>query len=335
MKKLTKCLAVLSSAVMALSAGIMQASAGFEDIVYDEIITAPNGYVYPLRIYDCMQYMGIIFKMPDGVVPTAEELGIDGVISKYTADNYGSGLLEMLIDKGGSGWGFEDTVEPTENQYVIQTEYMMSEEEAEKLAEKLVVRGLVEEAGVWYWHVIQKGTVRIEEDTTHLEIIFKNEEEAGKFSLEKYPEIKDMLKYSNYSERKINGTTVDLLCSDDSSYYYDPEKGTYDSMGLYNDVKSLNEIMASKYDEIEKVDLHYQIPYSSGETTNAVCSAKPVWGDATNDDVINLYDAIEISKYIMNISGIDEDTVLLADINRDGKTDIYDAIEVAKCIMEK
>jgi hypothetical protein len=152
--------------------------------------------------------------------------------------------------------------------------------------------------------------------------------------LEKYPEIKDMLKYSNYSEREINGITVDLLCSEDSSYYYNPEKGTYDSMGLYNDVKSLNEAMTSKYDEIEKVDLNYQIPYSSGETTNAVCSAKPVWGDATNDDVINLYDAIEISKYIMNISYIDEDTVLLADINRDGKTDIYDAIAIAETLCK-
>lgn len=77
---------------------------------------------------------------------------------------------------------------------------------------------------------------------------------------------------------------------------------------------------------------YYKIINTAGK--NAVCSAKPVWGDATNDYVINLYDAIEISKYIMNISDIDEDTVLLADINRDGKTNLYDAIAIAETLCK-
>lgn len=58
-----------------------------------------------------------------------------------------------------------------------------------------------------------------------------------------------------------------------------------------------------------------------------------MWGDISRNNLIDLYDAIEISKYIMNITDIDEDTILLADINRDGVTDLYDAIEIAKTLL--
>lgn len=108
----------------------------------------------------------------------------------------------------------------------------------------------------------------------------------------------------------------------------------YDAVKIYNDVNELNDVLTAKYDEIEEVELWFTFPVAD-TVSNVVYSIEPTWGDATNDDVIDLYDAIEISKYIMNISDIDEDTVLLADINRDGRTDLYDAIEVAKCIMEK
>ena len=37
----------------------------------------------------------------------------------------------------------------------------------------------------------------------------------------------------------------------------------------------------------------------------------------------------------MDISEFDEDTKLLADINRDGVTDLYAAIEIARIIMEE
>lgn len=333
MKKFTKCLAVLSSAIMALSTGVVQGSAAFEDKVYDTTITNLDGSLYPIRVYDTMEYMGIIFKMADDTVPTAEELGIDCVISKYDAVNYGTGWLEMIAGNG-TGWGVEDVTEPAENQYTVQTEYMMSEEEAEEFAKKLVVRGLVEEAGVWYWHVVTNGHIGVYADSSNsINVFFKNEEDSENFSFDKYPEIKELLKYNEYGDIEASGSRVGFSCYTDSSDYNNAEENTYDYMGLYNDVKALNDILTSKYDEIEKVDLAYQTLYSGGQTSNAVYSVEPKWGDATNDDVINLYDAIEISKYIMNISDIDEDTVLLADINRDGKTNIYDAIEVAKTLM--
>ncbi len=335
MKKFTKCLAVISSAVMAMSAGVMQGSAAIEDKVYDTTRTNQDGSLYPYRVYDTMEYMGIIFKMADDTVPTAEELGIDGVIKKYDAVNYGTGLLEMIAGKG-TGWGVEDVTEPSENQYTVQTEYMMSEEEAEELAKKLVVRGLVEEAGVWYWHVVSNAYINVDAGYCNsVNVFFKNEEDAENFSFDKYPEIKEMLKYNEYGDSDVSGSRVGLSCYTDSSDYKDTEKNTFDTMGLYNDVQALNDVLTSRYDEIEKVDLTYWQLYSGGQTSSAVYSVEPTWGDATNDDVINLYDAIEISKYIMNISDMDEDTVLLADINRDGKTDIYDAVRVAESVLEK
>ena len=69
--------------------------------------------------------------------------------------------------------------------------------------------------------------------------------------------------------------------------------------------------------------------------SNGLYNVEPIWGDTTNDDKVDLYDAIEIAKYIMDISDFDEDTKLLADINRDGVTDLYDAIEIARIIMEE
>ena len=92
--------------------------------------------------------------------------------------------------------------------------------------------------------------------------------------------------------------------------------------------------MISTSDEIENVDIWFGYLYSDN-ATDAVYSIQPKWGDATNDDKVDLYDAIEIAKYIMDISEFDEDTKLLADINRDGVTDLYDAIEIARIIMEE
>ena len=96
--------------------------------------------------------------------------------------------------------------------------------------------------------------------------------------------------------------------------------------------ETLNDVLTNKYAEVENVDLGFMYDLTSNES-NAVYSVEPTWGDATNDDKIDLHDAIEIAKYIMGRSDLDEDTVLLADINRDGKTDIYDVIEIAKTLL--
>lgn len=56
-------------------------------------------------------------------------------------------------------------------------------------------------------------------------------------------------------------------------------------------------------------------------------------GDLTRDGKVNLYDAIEIAKYMMNMIKLDEEQLELGDMNGDGKVNLYDAIAVCNIIM--
>ena len=56
-------------------------------------------------------------------------------------------------------------------------------------------------------------------------------------------------------------------------------------------------------------------------------------GDITRDGKVNLYDAIEIAKYMMNMIKLDEEQISLGDMNGDGKVNLYDAIAVCNIIM--
>lgn len=56
-------------------------------------------------------------------------------------------------------------------------------------------------------------------------------------------------------------------------------------------------------------------------------------GDITRDGNVDLYDAIEIAKYMMGMIKIDEEQLEVGDITGDGVVDLYDAIGVAKVIM--
>lgn len=63
--------------------------------------------------------------------------------------------------------------------------------------------------------------------------------------------------------------------------------------------------------------------------------AKYEKGNITRDGVVDLYDAIEIAKYMMNMIDIDEEQMEVGDINNDGVVDLYDAIEVARTLLPK
>lgn len=58
-------------------------------------------------------------------------------------------------------------------------------------------------------------------------------------------------------------------------------------------------------------------------------------GDMTLDDEINLYDAVEIAKYMMKMIEVDptSDAFKAGDITQDGELNLYDAVEVCKIIM--
>ena len=112
-----------------------------------------------------------------------------------------------------------------------------------------------------------------------------------------------------------------------SKYYTDKD--------ILTKIVSVCDSLIENYDGIISVSpIFPEIPINDSENPD-LYAAKSIymWGDISRNNLIDLYDAIEISKYIMNITDIDEDTILLADINRDGVTDLYDAIEIAKTLL--
>lgn len=56
-------------------------------------------------------------------------------------------------------------------------------------------------------------------------------------------------------------------------------------------------------------------------------------GDLTGDRSCNLYDVIEIAKYVMKMQEFDEYQLASADFNEDGAANLYDAIAIAKTLM--
>ncbi|MCI7803545.1 MAG: dockerin type I repeat-containing protein [Oscillospiraceae bacterium] len=58
-----------------------------------------------------------------------------------------------------------------------------------------------------------------------------------------------------------------------------------------------------------------------------------VYGDATNDSVIDLYDAIEISKSLIGMRNFTASEKIIADYDGNGTVDLYDAVGIAREIM--
>lgn len=56
-------------------------------------------------------------------------------------------------------------------------------------------------------------------------------------------------------------------------------------------------------------------------------------GDVTMDGKVDLYDCIEIAKYMMGMVTFTNEQIAIGDITGDGVCDLYDAIEVAKTLM--
>ena len=342
MKKKTKILAsVLSAAIMAASA-VAPVSAGlsFSGKISYSTETSGSGYTYPVEVKESLEYTGIVVTMPEGEVPTAESLGIDCDITEYTTGvNVIGGGIDLKEDGSvKDGWSITDTVKKGENRYFLDVDELMSEDEAADLAKKLVIRGLANEAEVAYKRHFSQGTIHISDSNVYFGIKFNTDEAAADFSLEKYPELKELLGFAEITEysstRNNNGVALlgNLGDLSSSSYKIEGSENWIDTMKIYNDIKALNDVMTEKYDEIESVSPVF-LYLVSDNVSSASYSIQPAWGDATNDDKIDLHDAIEIAKYIMGSSDLDEDTVLLADINRDGKTDIYDVIEIAKTLL--
>lgn len=66
-----------------------------------------------------------------------------------------------------------------------------------------------------------------------------------------------------------------------------------------------------------------------------VCGAENavILGDCNLNGVVNLYDVIEIAKFIMDMRTFNEKEMLLSDCNLDTNVNLYDAVEIARWIM--
>lgn len=74
----------------------------------------------------------------------------------------------------------------------------------------------------------------------------------------------------------------------------------------------------------------YNFSVNDGKDTEIKSAAVRNSGDVNNDGRSNdLYDVIEIAKYVMKMTDFDDETMKIADFNGDGTVDLYDAIEIA------
>ena len=317
MKKAKKLLALISSAVMIASIGAMSVSAGTtEEIIYNSF---PNGHSYPVKQTVRTEYKGIIVTMPDGEAPTAEELDIENAeISAYTSNIGFVGLGGSYINGIYMG-GSITTPVGSDYTYLIDSEDL-TEEKAVELIKLWKIREVVETAEMFYETHMENGTLNTgysgNNVTLRLSFEYNNSDGSNLYE--------DIIAESEFSIYSLEGNDLELI--------YDNNK--YDLVDAYEMVIEICDEIMEKDKNV--INLYPKWFYLVSDTmSNGLYNVEPIWGDATNDDQVDLYDALEIAKYIMDISDFDEDTKLLADINRDGVTDLYDAIEIARIIMEE
>lgn len=89
----------------------------------------------------------------------------------------------------------------------------------------------------------------------------------------------------------------------------------------------------------EMMDIYFNLSVGEDGNFNEIVTyyepteLETLRGDVSGDNEINLYDAIEICKHIMNMISFDDKQYILGDMNSDGVVNLYDAIEIAKIIM--
>ncbi len=74
--------------------------------------------------------------------------------------------------------------------------------------------------------------------------------------------------------------------------------------------------------------IHY--PDEINATGKITATSSSVAGDLSGNKKLDLYDAIEISKYVMGSRTLNTAEKIIADYDENGKVDIYDVIAIAK-----
>ena len=324
MKKYKKRLSVILSAVIVLSSGMVQAFAAESESEiawqYEQGRSVNTNSVQITCYSDgnierfSSEFCYVVVNVPDGVNPDIEYFGVDRI-------SYVSKFDKKFMYQTEYGQEIYSELEPEENEYIIgvtldslQTLCEL-EDEVTEIARNLMTEGKITSARVNY--MVYKDTFNeIGGITINTDGSFIDTQPSDFPELAGYYDTDDEFKITN------DGKFLTL-----SKYYTDKD--------ILTKIVSVCDSLIENYDGIISVSpIFPEIPINDSENPD-LYAAKSIymWGDISRNNLIDLYDAIEISKYIMNITDIDEDTILLADINRDGVTDLYDAIEIAKTLL--
>jgi len=351
MKKLKKIMAGIMAMTMFSSLAATNVSAEIlsgttETIIIAEKSTVTKGFKNcPVKQTVTTEYKGILVTMPDGEAPTAEELGLESCeITTYNPDTTFIGLGGIEGSDGLYIGTSLITPAGSEKTYLVNSEEI-PEESAENFVKKLKIREIVSTADIFYETQETCEDFRADYQYCYISVdVNETEKEQGI-----YTEISEEQKSEFCGLKEIEGAGFEVgqVVITKSSYYNPTKDFEYWISIDYNEYKDDIKLL---YDElriiIDEIDENYAedenyieaqngwvMPVTTLPIQNGLLAVDLTWGDATNDDVIDLYDAIEISKHIMGIGELDEDTILLADINRDGVTNLYDAVEIAKGLM--
>lgn len=248
-------------------------------------------------------------KTADGTVPTAEELGLPEGME--IADNYGWYIT------GDESYD-----------YFINVENEDEIAELCKMSDEWIANGIIEEAGVkilYCYGCLSNYSVSVK---------LKNAD-------------KD---FDPNSVSGLEDVTFELTSSSDNLYfsYRLPEikflefREIPDILNADERVKNVDysfaicEVVHTLYNEVstdEYLECYYtadEPSISDGENTADTVQVK---GDISGNGEIDIYDAIEIARYVMKMTDFDEETMKIADFNDDGTINLYDAIEIAKTML--
>ena len=63
---------------------------------------------------------------------------------------------------------------------------------------------------------------------------------------------------------------------------------------------------------------------------STVSAATVLYGDANGDGVVNVGDAVMVSKYVSNTANLTDEQLTAADVNDDGSVNVGDAVLIAR-----
>ena len=264
------------------------------EYVYSDYICDMEGNV----TYREKKVAGIIVVFPDEAVTDVSVFGLDSEV--FSICKYDK---QMVVE--GSYWNSKVDYIPDENDntYYIYSSSQLTFDAAYEVATLVLKSGMISKAyvvnrnmecaGMCFGIILQSDSIS---------------ESAEDFDCSVYPEISDIILKQ---ESRHDGLTLELDLSMDEI----PEmcrllEDTYDELTVYP--------------RVELVD--------SGESTYSLKIVK-IHGDISGNNSIDLYDAIEISKYIMKMIDFDDYAYKIADYDDNGKVDLYDAVEIAKSLM--